>query len=241
MALTHSSNRPEGVPIRAGGYSGVVILLVDLDNTLLDRASAFDLWAAGFVRALGGSGSEAAWIIDADRDGYEPRESLAGAIKERFGLDTAIADIVDELLFGHVDQMNLDTATANALKNAREHGWKIAVVTNGTTAQQSLKIRTAGLESYVDAVVISESEGVKKPDPEIFRIAAGRLGLELTGGWMVGDHPTADIAGGKAAGLETGWVSRGKIWADSSMIPNLAADTAAEVIEAVVSGVARPC
>ena len=218
----------------------MVLLLVDLDNTLLDRASAFELWAIGFVRALGGTGSEVAWLIDADRDGYAPRESLAGAIKVRFGLDRAIEDIVHELLFDHVDLMFLDTDTAKALKNAREHGWKIAVVTNGTTAQQTLKIRTAGLESYVDAVVISESEGVKKPDPEIFRIAAGRLGLDLTGGWMVGDHPTADIAGGKAAGLKTGWVSRGKEWADSSMRPNLVAETAAEVIEAVMLGVERP-
>lgn len=33
------------------------------------------------------------------------------------------------------------------------------------------------------------------------------------GGWMVGDHPVADISGGQAAGLRTVWIDRGT-WAD---------------------------
>lgn len=207
---------------------------MDLDNTLIDRASAFDAWAIDFVRLLGRPDSEAAWLVEADRDGYESRDSLARAVKGRFGLDMAVEDLIDRLLYEHVGSMTIETDATQALTNAREYGWKIAIVTNGTTAQQTLKIQTVGLEPYVDAVVISEAERIKKPDPEIFRIAARRLGAELTGGWMVGDHPTADIAGGKAAGLETGWVSRGKEWPEETVSPTLIAGTAAEVINAVV-------
>jgi FMN phosphatase YigB (HAD superfamily) len=53
---------------------------------------------------------------------------------------------------------------------------------------------------------------VKKPDVGIFRLAARKLDGELTDGWMVGDHPIADISGGGAAGLKTGWVSHGQEW-----------------------------
>lgn len=211
-----------------------MLLLVDLDNTLVDRASAFDSWAIDFVGALGKPNSEADWLIETDRDGYEPRESLARAIKERFSLDMPVGDLVDRLLNEHVRSMTIGALTTQALARARKYGWKIAIVTNGTTAQQMLKIQEVGLEPYVDAVVISEAERVKKPDPEIFRIAARRLGAELTGGWMVGDHPTADIAGGQAAGLDTGWVSRGKEWPGETASPTLIAGTAAEVIDAVV-------
>jgi hypothetical protein len=49
----------------------------------------------------------------------------------------------------------------DALRNAREFGWRIGVVTNGTTAQQTLKIQIIGLVPYVEAVVISETEHVK--------------------------------------------------------------------------------
>jgi FMN phosphatase YigB (HAD superfamily) len=211
-----------------------MLLLVDLDNTLVDRVSAFNHWATGFVRSPGRSEPDASWLIAADRDGYEPRESLARAIQERFGTNFGIEALVEILLYDHVSLMTIDSVTTDALRNAREFGWKIGVVTNGTTAQQTLKIQTVGLEPYVDAVVISEAEGVKKPNPLIFHIAARRLGAELTGGWMVGDHPTADISGGREAGLKTGWVSRGKEWPDEMAAPSLSAATAAEVIDSVV-------
>lgn len=211
-----------------------MLLLVDLDNTLVNRASAFNSWSIDFVRLLGRPDPEAAWLIEADRDGYEPRDSLARAIKERFRLNTAVEDLVDRLLYEHVDLMTMEDGTKKALTHAKEHGWKIAIVTNGTTTQQTLKIQKVGLAPYVDAVVISESERVKKPDLKIFQIAAQRLNVELTGGWMVGDHPTADIAGGQAAGLETGWVSRGMEWPEEVPSPTLMAATAAEVIDSIV-------
>lgn len=216
-----------------------MLLLVDLDNTLVDRASAFNLWASDFVRSLGRVTSETEWLIAADRDGYEPRKSLARAIEERFETGLGVEALVEKLLFDHVSLMTLDSATAQALQNARKFGWRIGIVTNGTAAQQTLKIHTVGLEPYVDAVIISEAEGVKKPDTELFEIAACRLGAGVAGGWMVGDHPTADIMGGRAAGLSTGWVSRGRDWPRDIAAPDLSAATAAEVINAVVGGLAQ--
>ena len=215
-------------------YAVEMLLLVDLDNTLVDRASAFNHWASAFVRSHGLSADETAWLIAADRDGYEPRESLALAIDERFGTGLGVENLVNVLLFDHVERMTLHSRTAASLVNARESGWKIAVVTNGSTAQQTLKVRTIGLDQYVDAVIISEAEGVRKPDIRIFERAASRLGAGVATGWMVGDHPAADISGGSAAGLRTGWVSRGKEWPRGIAAPDLSARTAAEVINAVV-------
>lgn len=211
------------------------LLLVDLDNTLVDRALAFNQWAAGFVRDLGGSAEDAAWLIEADDDGYQARESLAAAINARFETGLGVPALIEVLLNEHVGAMVLDSATAAALDNARNHGWTIGIVTNGTVGQQMLKVKTVGLEKYVDAVVISEAEGVKKPDRGIFHLAAERVGIGLSGGWMVGDHPTADISGGRGAGLATGWVSRGRDWPYGLEPPSLSGRTAAAVINAIVS------
>ncbi|AIY02498.1 hypothetical protein ART_2899 [Arthrobacter sp. PAMC 25486] len=141
---------------------------------------------------------------------------------------------MDKLLYELVDSMAREPGTRQALAGAREQGWKMAIVPNGTTTQQSLKIQKLGLEPCVDAVVISEAEGVKKPDPEIFRLAARRLGLEVNGGWLLGDHPVAGIADGRAVGLETGWVSRGMKWPEREPSSTVTAGTAAEVIGTVV-------
>ena len=210
------------------------LLLVDLDNTLVDRAFAFNQWAAGFVQDLGGSAADVAWLIEADGDGYQPRESLAEAINARFITSYGMATLIEMLLYEHVDAMVLDSVTAAALDNALNHGWKIGIVTNGTVGQQMLKVKTVGLEKYVDAVVISEAEGIKKPDPGIFHLAAERVGVGLSGSWMVGDHPVADISGGREAGMSTGWVSRGRDWPDGLEAPSLSGTTAADVLNAIV-------
>ncbi|MDI2034893.1 HAD family hydrolase [Paenarthrobacter nitroguajacolicus] len=212
-----------------------MLLLVDLDNTLVDRAAAFNAWASSFIGTLGGSASDMTWLIEADRDGYEPRDSLARAIGERFEDAPDPGTIVQMLLFDHVPLMTMDEGAVTALRDARESGWKIGIVTNGATEQQTLKVRNLGLESYVDAVIISEAVGVKKPDAEIFHLAANSLGESVNMGWMIGDHPTADIVGGRGAGLKTGWISRGETWPEGITAPNLAAPTVAEAINAALT------
>ncbi len=61
------------------------LLLVDLDNTLIDRAGAFGRWSREFASARGGGPADAQWLVAADRDGLEPRERLATGIGGRSG------------------------------------------------------------------------------------------------------------------------------------------------------------
>jgi putative hydrolase of the HAD superfamily len=51
----------------------VPLLLVDLDNTLVDRAGAFARWAREFASAHGGGAADVQWLVTADRDGLFPR------------------------------------------------------------------------------------------------------------------------------------------------------------------------
>jgi hypothetical protein len=65
----------------------VPLLLADLDNTLIERAGAFNRWAREFTSARGGSPADAQRLVAADRDGLESRERLAAMIGERLGPD----------------------------------------------------------------------------------------------------------------------------------------------------------
>jgi putative hydrolase of the HAD superfamily len=48
----------------------VPLLLVDLDDTLIDRNGAFTRWAKAFTTTQ----EDAEWLIAADRGGYEDRD-----------------------------------------------------------------------------------------------------------------------------------------------------------------------
>ncbi len=91
--------------------------------------------------------------------------------------------------------------TLPVLAELREMGLMLGVVTNGPCVQQNRKLDCCGLRPLLDTALVSEQEGVGKPNPEIFRRAAARLGVAPAQCVFVGDHPQNDIAGAKAAGM----------------------------------------
>jgi putative hydrolase of the HAD superfamily len=214
----------------------VPLLLVDLDNTLIDRAGAFARWAREFTSARGGSAADEAWLVAADRDGLEARERLAAMIGERFGLGSrAVAGLAAELRGGLVGQIVPDDTVIWALREARAAGWVPFVVTNGTVQQQERKLRHTGLDREVAGWVISEGAGIRKPDPEIFRFAAAQAGQPLDGAWMIGDSAEADIAGARNAGLPAIWLDRDRSWPLAAFQPGHTADSFPRAVRIVLA------
>lgn len=212
------------------------LLLVDLDNTLIDRAGAFSRWAREFAAARAGSQADAQWLVAADRDGLESRERLAAMTAGRFGLDgRAEARLLAELRGGLVRQIIPDAAVTGALRDARAAGWAPFIVTNGTVEQQERKIRHTGLDREVAGWVISEGAGLRKPDPEIFRFAAARAGQPLDGAWMIGDAAEADISGARDAGLPGVWLHRGRPWPLTAFQPGHTADSFPPAVKIVLT------
>jgi putative hydrolase of the HAD superfamily len=213
----------------------VPLLLVDLDNTLIDRAGAVDRWAREFASGRGGDAGDAEWLVTADRDGLEPRERFAEMIAERFGLGGRDASrVLAELRGGLVRNLIPDQAVILALGRARAAGWVPFVVTNGTVAQQERKLRQAGLDREVAGWVVSEGAGLRKPDPAIFRFAAVQAGQSLDGGWMIGDSAEADIEGARGAGLAAVWLHRGRPWPLTAFEPGHVADSFPDAVDIVL-------
>lgn len=208
------------------------LLLLDLDNTLVDRAAAFLRWAERFTAAHGG---DVDWLVDADDDGYEPRVRLAERIRCKYSLDeSALSALQADLESGMADELVLDPAVPMALARARNAGWVPAVVTNGPVVQQERKLSVTGLDRLVEAWVISEAVGVKKPDPEIFGAVASLTRLSLDGAWMIGDSATADIAGANRISIDSVWLHRGRRWSEDQYQPTFVADDCAQAIDHVV-------
>jgi len=214
----------------------VPLLLLDLDNTLLDRAAAFRTWAGDFLRAIGAPAEDIDWLLDADADGLTDRWDLADALRDRYLLRTPLIDLVEGMRDGVVHNTQLDPLVACALTIAGNVGWVPVVVSNGPTRQQEAKIRKTGLDQYLADWVISEEAGVSKPNPRIFGIAADRARTSLSGAWLVGDSPEADIGGANALGLPSVWLHRGRQWSEPRYTPTRTADGPIAALLAVLGG-----
>jgi putative hydrolase of the HAD superfamily len=117
------------------------------------------------------------------------------------------------------------------LATLRAGGLALGLVTNGEAVFQSRYIEALGLRERVDAILISEIEGIRKPDRELFLRAAKRLDAAPANCLFVGDNPTADILGAHAAGMATAWFRSGMEWpADQEAPPGSVIDTLPEVL-----------
>ena len=99
-------------------------------------------------------------------------------------------------------------AGAAALLAALKPQMKIGVVSNNLLAEQQEKMKQCGLDGFVDALVVSETVGVVKPDPLIFHVALEQLGVRRDETVMVGDSWAADVEGARAAGIPVVWFNR---------------------------------
>lgn len=200
------------------------LLLLDLDNTLLDRAGPFRVWAEDFLAEIGAPASDIDWLLSVDADGLTNRWDVADAIRDRYRLRIPSIDLVDALHDGVTELTRLDPLVACALQIADDAGWVPVVVSNGTMRQQDTMIRRTGLDRYLANWVISEEAGVSKPNPRIFALAAERARMRLRGAWVVGDSPEADIGGAAAVGLPSVWLRRGRDWTDTRFAPTRTVD-----------------
>lgn len=207
------------------------LLILDLDDTVLDRTGAFRAWAEGFLDSVGAP-DDIDWLLSVDADGLTNCWDVADAVRDRYALRIPSVDIVEAIREGVLSRVRLNPLEACALQIAKMSGWVPVVVTNGAARQQDMMIRRTGLDRYVADWVISEEVGVSKPNPRIFALAAERMRMRLSGAWVVGDSPEADIGAAAAMGLPSVWVDRGRSWMESRFAPTR---TAPSLIPAVAS------
>ncbi|GLZ78886.1 hypothetical protein Afil01_36930 [Actinorhabdospora filicis] len=206
----------------------MTLLLIDLDNTLIDRDAAFRRGTGIFLDAHGLPASDVDWVMELDDSGYTDRPTVASTVAARYGLDPE--GVLAFLRKGAREHAVITPETRAALQAARAAGHRVVIVTNGLVDQQTGKIRNAGLDVLVDGWTVSEGVGAKKPAPAIFHAAAASIGASLDGAWVIGDRDDADIAGAHALGLSSVWIHLGRDWTLPGLAPTRTAATVAEAI-----------
>lgn len=124
---------------------------------------------------------------------------------EEGGLDAASArELVAPLRRAH-DAFNLWRRVPGDLIPALDclaaANKRVGIVSNSEGRLPELFERV-GLAGRFEIVVDSHFEGVRKPDPELFRRALARLHVDASRAVYLGDIPGVDVVGARAAGLE---------------------------------------
>lgn len=89
---------------------------------------------------------------------------------------------------------------AGCLNKLGTMGIRTCVISNWDLSLDRV-LHSHGLAERFELILASLAEGYEKPDPELFRIALSRLGVEPYEVVHVGDNPVDDIEGAQAAGI----------------------------------------
>ena len=81
--------------------------------------------------------------------------------------------------------------------------YRLFIITNGFREVQDKKLKNSKIKHYFEAIYDSESVGVKKPDPKIFKHALKDSGSNANESLMVGDNYEADVLGAKKLSINT--------------------------------------
>ena len=197
-------------------------VIFDLDGTLLDRGRTFthhleeqarrhaDLLAPHVVDAY------VQQMLVLDQNGYTARDEFYRLAEQQLSLPAGAATRLFDDFRTHYPERSFPFPGAiETLEQLRRSGFALGLITNGSVTIQSRKIDQLGIAPLVDTILISEAEGVRKPDPRIFVAALQRLGVAPEAAVYIGDNPEVDIVGAQRSGLRAIW-KRDGFWPDEA-------------------------
>ena len=192
--------------------SGIRAFLFDLDGTLFNRDATVAGILAWQVRSFGNiitPEREAAFcnrVTVLDAHGHRDKREVYTTVAVELGFDAVVTEqLIASFWAEYPHHCHLDAGVVATLAELRRRGLRLGMVTNGVASVQSAAIDALAVREAVDTILISETEGIRKPDPSIFHRAAERLGVQPGECYFVGDHPAVDVARAEAAGLHAIW------------------------------------
>jgi putative hydrolase of the HAD superfamily len=200
-------------------YSG---LLIDLDDTIIKTHTAYE---PTFKYMYGVLSKRFKISPEVLREAFEKekkelqielKDSLAlhnrliifqnvlDALGVEYNLEQ-ISDVNDLFWNTFISNTSLFDGSIETLKELKENGVKIAIVSDGEVDIRIKKIEGAGLTQYIDNMVCSEEIGSEKPSPRMFTLALARINKNPEDVIMLGNNIVSDIYGAQQVGIRAGF------------------------------------
>lgn len=143
--------------------------------------------------------------------GEDGRGSVFDKICYKYGLEQNIEELV-EIYRENKPKINLYDDAQEILKWARSNEYKIGIITDGMSKMQWNKIKSLGMESIIDEIVVSDDLGREnwKPSIKPYLKILEKLKIKPNNAIYVGDNPNKDFIGAKKIGVKTIRIIRDK-------------------------------
>jgi putative hydrolase of the HAD superfamily len=211
----------ETVLFDAGG------VLLDLDFSYLRRlieARGLEVSEAALARAEAKSRVEFNRSARVDAESHDIWRDYFHLVLGEVRVPGPEHDALIETLWEAHQRVGLWTVAApgapEVVREMRERGHRVGVISNAE-GQVARDLDLAGFDGLLDAVIDSHVVGVRKPDPEIFRIALAELGVPAETAVFVGDVPVVDVAGARSAGIAPILLDPHDLHARTEAVPTL--------------------
>jgi len=129
------------------------------------------------------------------------RRRCAAILSAELGREVAVEEMMAAIRFRAYRD------AAPALAELRVLGVRLVCVSNWDYSLPDVLARV-GLADELDGVVTSAAVGARKPDPRLFEAALEVAGRAADEALHVGDTPTEDVEGAKAAGIRALLIDR---------------------------------
>lgn len=186
-----------------------MLIIFDLDNTLIDRDAAFLLCLKGMFQQQGCDFQ----IVDIenvkiqDDSGRNDRAELCEYLSRKYPMLGLSSDEVwrcFQSLPAHV----VKNHSVNAMLARLSRDYTLCLLSNGSSSMQRRKLVNAGIEHLFSDIFISGELGISKPDIAIFEHVLERYDVSACDCIMVGDDPVRDIEPAKKIGLCSIWLDK---------------------------------
>lgn len=216
------------------------VIVFDVNETLLDL-KALDVH---FERVFGDAAVRGMWFAQvlrsamvADITGhYTDFGTVGGAALDmtaaRQGVDLSAED--RQAILGGMLTLPPHPEVPAALARLRDAGLRMAALTNSTQKAAETQLTNAGLIDYFERALSVELSRRYKPAADVYRMAAGRLGVTTDQMRMVAAH-NWDITGAMRAGCAGAFITRpGMVLGPLDETPDIIGDDLAEVAEQII-------
>jgi HAD superfamily hydrolase (TIGR01549 family) len=212
--------------VKQKGTETITTILFDWDGTVVDSAPLGLLAFQKTFSALGVPFPQQVY-----EEFYSPNWYT---LYEAMGLPREKWDEADSLWLSYYGEQTAGfiNGAEQAILELQCKGYRLGVVSSGSTSRLAREIEYLGLAGVFQVVVSNEQMTRKKPDPEGLFTAMSVLGCGATCTCYVGDSPE-DILMGKSAGIMTIGVrsSYPTSWRVAESEPDICLDSISRITE----------